>query len=120
MGAIEFYKDLEVWKLGIKQCVAVCRITKTFPRDELYGIVSQMRRAAVSIPANIAEGYARRYDREKARFVSTALGSNAELETHLIVAEKLEYISGDVAAELRDMNDHVGRSLTNFYRSLVG
>lgn len=78
-----------------------------------------MRRAAVSVPANIAEGYTRRHDKEKAHFVSMALSSNSELETHFIVAEKLKYIDNNEAKHHFELNDHVGRALTNFYRTLI-
>jgi four helix bundle protein len=115
---IESYKDLDVWKLAIEQCMQIYKITKSFPKDELYGIISQMRRAATSIPANIAEGYSRRHEKEKIRFINIALGSNAELETHLIVAEKLNYLDNTDNTQLLEINNHIGRSLTNFYRSL--
>jgi four helix bundle protein len=119
MKKIESYKDLDVWKLGVEQCVKIYQATKRFPKDEIYSIVSQMRRAATSIPANIAEGYSRRYEKEKAYFISNALGSNAELETHLIVSGKLNYINESESVELFELNNHIGRALTNFYRSLV-
>jgi len=117
MGEIRSYKDLEVWKLAVEQCVKIYKTTKCFPKDELYGLVSQMRRSSVSVPANIAEGYSRRHDKEKLHFLSNSLSSNAELETHLIIADKLGYIEKNEFPNFLEINDHVGRALTNFYRS---
>ena len=115
---IESYKDLDVWKMGIEQCVQIYKATTSFPKDELYGLVSQIRRASVSVPANIAEGYSRRYDKEKVHFISNALASNAEIETHLLIAKKLGFIDEGLFGNLEEINNHLGRSLTNFYRSL--
>lgn len=118
MNKIESYKDLEIWKLAIEQCVDVYKATQSFPKDELYGLVSQIRRAATSISANIAEGYSRRYDKERSYFISNALASNAELESHLIVSQRLGYLQSSNMKELLDSNEILGRSLTNFYKSL--
>jgi len=80
---IKSFRDLEVWKLGRKIVVDVYRVTKAFPRDELYGLAGQMRRAGVSIPSNVAEGFNRIHNREYRQFLYIALGSCAELETHI-------------------------------------
>lgn len=87
------HKDLEVWKNGIELVVSVYKVTKKYPKDELYGIVSQIRRAAVSIPSNIAEGAGRNHDREFIQFLYVALGSLAELETQMLISQRLEFIS---------------------------
>jgi four helix bundle protein len=74
-GKIQSYRDLEVWQQGMALAEACYRITKTFPREEIYGMVSQIRRAAVSIPANIAEGYGREYRNDYVKFLRIAQGS---------------------------------------------
>lgn len=86
------HKDLEAWKLSIKFVTEIYKITQTFPKEELYGLVSQIRRSAISIPSNIAEGSARQSDKELIQFLYISLGSLAELETQLIIAENLSYI----------------------------
>ena len=83
------HKDLDVWKLGIELVQEVYEVTKVFPKEEMYGLTSQIRRAAVSIPSNIAEGYARESIKELIRFLYISLGSLSELETQLIISIKL-------------------------------
>ena len=86
---IKSYKDLVVWQKSIELVVEVYRLTCFFPKDETYGIVSQIRRSSISIPSNIAEGFTRRYRKEYSQFISIAFGSGAELETQLLIAKKL-------------------------------
>lgn len=86
------HKDLEVWKLSIDLVSEIYNLTKNFPKEELYGLTSQIRRSAVSIPSNIAEGSARQSDKELIQFLYIALGSAAELETQLVIAQKLSFI----------------------------
>ena len=81
---IRDYKDLMVWQKSQDFCVEIFRITKDFPRSELYGLVSQLRRAALSIPSNLAEGHTRQYTKEFVQYSYTALGSSSELETQLL------------------------------------
>ena len=87
------YKDLVVWQKAIDLATWIYGITTRFPKEELYGIVSQIRRAAVSIPSNIAEGQSRQHKTEFIQFLSIAKGSLSELETQLIISGKLKYIS---------------------------
>ena len=87
------HKDLIVWQKSMDHVAAIYVATKAFPNEELFGIVSQMRRAAVSIPSNIAEGYGRLYDKETVKFLSNALGSASELETQLIISKDLGFIN---------------------------
>lgn len=87
------HQNLEAWKEAIRFTIKIYELTKTFPKDELYGLVSQMRRSAVSIPSNIAEGCARQTRKEAIQFLYIALGSMAEIETQLIIANELGYIS---------------------------
>jgi len=87
------FKDLDVWNKGIEFVAEIYKLTSRFPKDELYGLVSQMRRAAVSIPSNIAEGQGRRNAKEFIQFLYIAKGSLAEIETQLIICERLGLIS---------------------------
>lgn len=83
------YKDLLVWQKSIDLIVEIYRVTSSFPSDEKFGLVSQMRRAAVSIPSNVAEGYGRGGRKENAQFVNISFGSALELETQIIVSKRL-------------------------------
>ena len=85
------HKELDVWKMSVDFVVDIYSLTKDFPVDEKFGLISQMRRAAISIPSNIAEGAGRNSDKENLHFLHIALGSLTELDTQLIVANKLGY-----------------------------
>ena len=85
------HKELDVWKESVDLVVQVYTVTKDFPKDELYGLTNQIRRAAVSIPSNISEGAARNTEKEFVQFLHIALGSASELETQLIIAQRLHY-----------------------------
>lgn len=87
------HKDLDVWKLGIKLVKDIYILTKKLPKEEQFGLISQMRRCAVSIPSNIAEGAARNSRKEYIQFLYISLGSLSELETHLIICKELSYLS---------------------------
>lgn len=91
-GILLYHKDLEAYKIALEFVVDIYQITKTFPEYEQFGLSSQMRRCAISIPSNIAEGCARQSDKESYRFINIAIGSVAELETQLIIAQRLGYI----------------------------
>jgi four helix bundle protein len=86
------HRNLEAWKLSIEFVSEIYKITETFPKKEMYGLTSQIRRSAVSIPSNIAEGSARQSDKELIQFLYIALGSTAELETQLLIAQNLSYL----------------------------
>jgi len=86
------HKELDVWKEGIEIVTSVYSLTSSFPKEEMYGLANQMRRSAVSIPSNIAEGAARQTVKEFVHFLHVSLGSAAELETQLIIAEKLNFM----------------------------
>jgi len=85
------HKDLDAWKNSITFVTEIYEITKIFPKEESYGLTNQIRRSAISIPSNIAEGSARQSDKETIQFLYISLGSLAELETQLIIAENLNY-----------------------------
>ncbi len=87
------HKDLEVWKNSIDLVTILYKITENFPHHEQFGLTGQVRRAAVSIPSNIAEGAARNHNKEFIQFLYIALGSSSEIETQLIIAEKLNYLN---------------------------
>lgn len=89
-----FYKDLEVWKEAIDLTILIYQITESFPTEERYGIISQIRRAVVAIPSNIAEGASRVSDKDTMRFIDIAIGSLAELDTQMIIAERLNFYQG--------------------------
>ena len=96
---------------------AIYVATKAFPKEELFGIVSQMRRAAVSIPSNIAEGYGRLYDKETVKFLSNALGSASELETQLIISKDLGYLSIEDFQKLTNQIEEIIRMLSALIKS---
>lgn len=93
MGTINSYKDLLVWQKGIFLVVMVYKLVKTFPKEELFALTSQIKRAAVSIPSYISEGYGRNTDKSFSHFLDISRGSLNELETHLIIAKELELIT---------------------------
>ena len=86
------YKEMIIWQQGIELAVKAYKLTSQLPKEEMYGLSSQIKRAAVSIPANIAEGCSRETDKDFGRFLRTSLGSAFELQTHLIIAERLNFI----------------------------
>jgi four helix bundle protein len=101
------YRDLEVWKLSVELVKEIYRITGEFPPSEPYGLTNQIRRAAVSIPANIAEGQARSSSKEFKQFLSVAFGSAAELETHLIIAKEINFLSEEKFHSLVDQLERI-------------
>lgn len=112
------FRDLRVWQRGIELVSVIYRATSGFPKDELFGLVSQARRAAVSIPANIAEGHGRIHRGDFVRHLSIARGSLAEVETHLRIAFNLKFLSEDALVELIPPMDELGRMLTALIQSL--
>jgi four helix bundle protein len=112
------YRDLRVWQRSMELVVGVYRETRSFPREELYGLVSQMRRSAVSVPSNIAEGKGRLTDRDRAHFYSQARGSLLELETQILIAQQLNFISPPAAVSLCQVSTETGRMLNSLLKSL--
>jgi four helix bundle protein len=104
--------DLEVWKKSIDLTTTVYGLTAGFPREEMYGLTSQMRRAAVSIASNIAEGSARGTTRDFRQFVKIAKGSNAELETQLIVSARLGFGDQRMRERVQELSREIGRMLS--------
>jgi four helix bundle protein len=93
MGEIKSYKDLLIWSKGIKIVCLVYQLVKSFPQDEIYALTSQLKRASVSIPSNIAEGYGRNTDKSFSHFLDISRGSLFEVETQLLIANELGFIT---------------------------
>lgn len=106
---VKTFRDLAIWQRGISLVKSIYQRTSSFPREELYGLVAQMRRAATSIPSNIAEGYRRRHGKEFQQFLNVSLGSLGELETQTIIANDLNYLSGENKDLLLEEIDHLTR-----------
>ena len=118
MGKIRNYKDLEIWQRSISLIEAIYNVTKKFPKEETYGLISQVRRAAVSIPSNIAEGFARFYNNEYKQFLFISLGSCAELSTQLIIAKRLGYLENGKADILLDEIEQINKMTMSLIKKL--
>lgn len=114
----ESYRDLRVWKASMELVVRVYEETSSFPGSETYGLTAQMRRAAVSVPSNIAEGKGRLTDRDRAHFFSQARGSLLEIETQIMIANRLHYVSDGVAKSLLAQAAETGRMLNALIESI--
>jgi four helix bundle protein len=112
------FKKLTVWKKSHLLTVDIYEVTTAFPKSEIYGLTSQIRRACVSIPANIAEGCCRGTDAEFSRFLTMALGSASELEYHLLLAFELRFFSNDVYQNLNNQVNEIKRMLITFINKL--
>lgn len=115
---INSYMDLNVWKNGIEIVKSVYIISSDFPKEEIYGLSSQMKRSAISIPSNIAEGHGRDSLKEYLRFISIALGSIAELQTQIFIAMELKFIDEIKYKELAELNSMTGRMLKKLQQTL--
>ncbi|MDD2550915.1 MAG: four helix bundle protein [Bacteroidales bacterium] len=113
MAPIKTHKDLEVWKTSVEFVSKLYRITSSFPKEETFGIVSQIRRAGVSVPANIAEGFGRNTTGELKQFIGIAKGSLSEVETLIEISCNLNYIDIKVKSELTG-------TISKIFRMLVG
>ncbi len=116
---MESYKDLTVYKKAYKLILDIYRVTEGFPAKELYGLVSQMRRSAISIPCNIAEGYRRGHRKEYIQFLHIALGSCSELETLLSLSKDLGFLDEQAFNNLYQSQDEISRLLRGLITSLV-
>ncbi len=115
---MESYQDLKVWQKAVETVTDIYRMTKGYPKDKMYGLVSQMRRSAVSVPSNIAEGWGRGNTKEYIRFLAIARGSLLELETQLIISEKLGYLCPEKHNVLIKQTGEIGRMLNGLIASL--
>jgi four helix bundle protein len=117
-GAINSYRDLRVWQDAMTLAVGCYTLTRDFPREETFGLASQIRRAAASIAANIAEGHGREQTGVFIQFLRVAQGSLKELETHLLLSERVEIVSRSLVDPLLSDCDSLGRMLRAYIRSL--
>ena len=118
MAEIKTHKDLLVWKKSIDLVEQIYKFTKQFPKEELYGITNQMGRCAVSIPANIAEGSGRKNKAEFIQFLHIALGSASELETHLIISQRLGFLSSNSYDEIMNALNEIIKMICGLINSL--
>ncbi|MBQ1195444.1 MAG: four helix bundle protein [Clostridia bacterium] len=112
------YKQLQIWQKSMELTVQIYRIVKLLPKEELYALSDQMRRAAVSIPSNIAEGHSRSNQKEFIHFLNIAKGSNAELFTQLLICERVGYISPEKLHSVKELSDELARMITSFIKNI--
>ncbi len=112
------HKDLNVWKEAIQLVTDVYRMTRSFPKDEQFGLTSQIRRAAISIPSNIAEGSARASGKEFTQFLCISMGSAVELETQLIISRNLEYVSEMNYQRISDKVNNISKMIQGLIKSV--
>lgn len=119
MGSIKSYKDLLIWQKGFEIVISTYKLTKTFPQEELYALTSQIKRASVSIPSNIAEGYGRNTDKSFSHFIDISRGSLYELETQLLIAKELDFIQDiEMFNYVIGLINEEGKMINAFYNSL--
>mgnify|MGYP000054804434 CR=1 FL=1 len=114
----ERWQKLDVWKLADDLAYKIYKATRNFPKEEIYGITSQVRRAALSIPTNIVEGYSRKGDKELAHFVNISLGSLGEVKYLVYFSHRLEYFQDAEYKELQNGYDVLGKMLWKFYDAI--
>ena len=119
MDNVKGYEDLLVWQKGMELAEEIYRLAKLLPKEELYALSSQMRRAAISIPSNIAEGQSRSGTKEFSQFLSIAKGSNAELLTQLLLCERVGYFSTQQTEKAKALCNEIGRMLSSLVKKLV-
>ncbi len=112
------HKDLHAWKNSINLVTDIYKLTESFPKEELYGLTNQIRRSAVSIPSNIAEGAGRNYKKEYIQFLYISLGSLSELETQLIISKNLAFIEQENLKELNEKLNEIRSQLSGLIRYL--
>ena len=115
---INTYRDLKVWQKAMDLVIICYELTHRFPKIEQYGLSSQLRRAAVSVPANISEGHGRGYTNSYLNHLSIAYGSLMEVETHLLIAERLQYVNRETLNPAMMLATEVGRMLNGLRKSL--
>lgn len=118
MAKIKTYRDLIVWQKSMALVTEIYKITKTFPKDETYGLIAQMRRCAVSIPSNIAEGYGRNSSNDYVRFLCIAMGSLYELQTQLEISLNLKYLKEKDFKRFFESSREVERMLSSMIRKI--
>ena len=116
--AVKHYRELEVWQRGMDLAAECYQVTRAFPKDELFGMTSQIRRSAASIPANIAEGQGRESTKEFLHFLSIARGSLMELETHLLLCQRVDLLTTQQLNPLLLSTDRISRMLSGLRKAL--
>jgi len=112
------YRELLVWQRSMALATQIYEATRSFPREEIYGLTSQLRRAAISVPSNIAEGYGRGSDKSFSLFLTQARGSLYEVETQLEIAANLNYLSSEEAARITQSTQKIARMMNAFLRTI--
>ena len=115
---VNSYRDLKVWQKAVELSVECYKVTGEMPKSEIYGLTSQMRRASVSVAANIAEGYGRDNTGNLIQFLRMSQGSLKELETHLIIASRIGYLESETVENVLKRCDELGKMLRSFIRTL--
>jgi four helix bundle protein len=115
---VKSFRDLQVWQRSIQLSVSVYRLTKDFPREEIYGMTNQMRRASVSVASNIAEGHGRMSTGEYRQFLGMARGSNSELQTQLEIARALGFGNSKVIEEVEGLSFEVGKMISGVLNAI--
>jgi four helix bundle protein len=108
---INSFRDLRVWQSGMELVIQIYRLSQSFPREEQYGLTSQMRRAAVSVPSNIAEGHARESSKEYLNHLSIVQGSLAELQTQIEIAARLDFVEAEAARQILELSAALSRQI---------
>ena len=117
--AVTDYTQLETWQRAMDLAEAVYAATRGYPKEEMYGLIAQTRRSAVSVPSNIAEGQGRGSSREFVRFLAVARGSLCELQTQILLAQRFRYLDADRSANLMDQSWTVGRLINGLIRAVA-
>ncbi len=117
-GKIRSFRDLDIWKRSVDLAEKIYATTKSFPPGEVYGLTQQLRRAAVSVPSNIAEGFGRFHNKEYIQFLFISLGSCAEITTQLIIAQRLDYIKNNDAENLISEVEQISKMTMSLIKKL--
>jgi four helix bundle protein len=115
---IESYKDLVVWQKGIELVNELYSVTKGFPKEEMFGLTNQIRRATISVPSNIAEGWGRNSTKNYIQFIRISVGSLYEIETQLVIANNQNYITNQIKSALSEKIDELGKMLNTLLKRL--
>lgn len=115
---IKSFTDLVAWQEGHKLVLMIYKITKNFPKEEIFGLTNQIRRASVSITSNIAEGFSRNSTKEKAQFYFTSLGSLSEVQNQLLIARDIEYINKETFSECAELTVHISKLINGLLKSI--
>lgn len=117
-AVIRTYRDLKIWHKAMEMVTEIYRASATFPREEIFGLTAQVRRSAISIPSNIAEGFGRRTQNDYLRFLQIAMGSLFEVQTQLEIAANLEYLSGEQHCRIHDLSRELERMMSSLMHKI--